>query len=682
MKTRTKNALVTVLGLALGAMNAAQAAPDPVMPSETDHNQENVSSGTPATGPRLPVTPPTPSRHALEFQDEDVPYAASLVKARGGGNIIRVGSDSLTCDHDNLASAISSADDGDIIHLQDATSLYLGQTYNLFNKSLTIRGGFESCTDDTPSGRTTLDSDGGNRLFDILLESSISDEMTVTLENLVIRGASTGGQLGGGGMIVEGRQGALFVSLINVEVQNNELTGENGHGGGINVRVNGDREGPGLMLTMDDDSTLFQNSATGNGGGIACTNQDSYSTDGPLVRLGAVDIVDNSATNGGGIAVRDCANFIYYSGGPLFLFIPSAALASNTATENGGGIFVEDGSQVFINGSQFSGFGDGDHAAHIVLNEAERGGGGYVRGENSLLRFNDAVINGNHADLDGGGLYVDEGSELIMTRNQSGACQPSETSSGVTTVPRCSRINNNYADRDGGAYFVNNDAELAVERTIMTENEADRFGSIIRARSDLDSGQTGTAVFSDSLAYNNVGTTLFYAWTNSDITMNGTTVTDNNEGNHVFRAFTNSGEARVRITSSIIWDPDRPSLMSEGGDGTFTLTSDCLIGHQDREDTDFSSATVYSMINPQLLEYEDKPYFPSPSSPAIDYCDDVSFPGDATDLTDNQRGTAHQGPPIIEPPNSVNNGVYDLGAYETQWEDLPEVIFEDRFEEL
>ena len=679
MKISSTIALGTVLGFALGAISAAQAAPDRLASEEIDQNQETVMASAPASGPRRAVAPPTPSRHDLEVLDEDVPYAASLSAARGTGNIIRVGSDTLECDYNNLFDAISNASDGDTIYLQSTTALYLGSGYNIHNKSLNIRGGFESCIDNSPSGRTTLDANGSRRVFDIWLSPSNSSQMSVTLENLVITGGSTSGGFGGGGVLIDGRQGGLFVSLVNVLVTENETTADR-DGGGVRVLVNGDREGDGLMLTMDNDSEILSNSASGDGGGLACINS-GFSTSGLMIRLGAINLADNSATNGGGMAINGCSQVIYYSGGPVFLIIPTGAMFANTATGNGGGIFVENGGRAFIYGNAAAGFGDSAHAAHMVANNAANGGAAYVTGENSRLRLNDAVVAGNAATGNGGGIFAGDQSSFLMSRPASwnGACQPSESSGGLASVPRCSRARNNSAGERGGAFFSDNGAEVVVERTIMTNNQSDLFGSIMVARSDVDSGLTATIELADSLAYDNQGNTLFYAWTNSDITMRGSTVTDNNAGNHVFRAFT-SQSARVRITNSIIWDPDRTNVMSQGGTGTFNLTNDCLIGHQDAGDTGFSSTSFYSNINPQLIEHEDKPYHPAPTSPAIDYCDGFSVPEDGTDLTNTLRGTAHQGPPTIEPPNSVPGGTFDLGAYETQWEELPDEIFQDRFE--
>ena len=139
---------------------------------------------------------------------------------------------------------------------------------------MTIRGGYDDCLDNSPSGRTVLDANGSGTVFDIWLQTGDPGPMNVVLENLVIRGGDAG-FLGGGGLLVEGRQGQLAVELINTEVTNNNSVS---NGGGIRVAVNASAESSGPILTLDDDSSIVNNTAGGNGGGLACDNPDNHSS--------------------------------------------------------------------------------------------------------------------------------------------------------------------------------------------------------------------------------------------------------------------------------------------------------------------------------------------------------------------------------------------------------------------
>ncbi len=609
-------------------------------------------------------------------EDRLTPSASARLAMRGGSTI-RVGSDATSCDFNNLASAISAANSGDTILLERNVDLYLGGSYNLFNRSLTIRGGYDDCLADSPSGRTILDADGQGRVFDIWLSTGSTSQMDVVLENLSIRGGLSNSSSGGAGLLIEGRQGLLSVDMINVEVINNELI-SSANGGGIRVLVNAPAEGSGALLNIDNASSIQGNSALGNGGGLACDNPGSHAHESTVLRIGAANIVDNSATNGGGLSLNNCRNVFIYNGGPVFLIIPTGVIFANTASEKGGGIYVAGSSVLTMRGSQLSNFGDSAHAAGVVFNTAQLGGGIYNEG--SAVNLDDVVVNGNEAIQDGGGIYTD-GAVTRHRREQDTACQPPETSAGLTSVPRCSRMNANRAtEGTGGGYYVTNDATLHVNRTIITSNDSNLAGSVVRSTTDNGTGP-GVANFRNALVSGNSGATLFYAWQSSEINVAWSTITDNTGSDNVFRAFSTGGdEAIIRVFSSIVWETSG-NVLSVGGTGGLSAIADCVIGHQNLDDTGFTQSFAYSNIDPLLGTVDNKPYFPANVSPAIDYCDGLNADDGEIDLVGVERGSEHQGPAPVVPPSSVVNGTYDLGAYETEWGPQSDELFQDRFED-
>ena len=165
---------------------------------------------------------------------------ASQFAVAGQGNMIRVGSDATDCDYAGLQNAINAASDGDVILLSGSADHHRGNVYSIFTKSLTIRGGYASCTATDPSGRTTLDANEQARVFDIWLPSGEDGLQEVILENLVITNGLSNNS--GGGILVEGRPGAQFVRLKNVQVTNNEAIAS---GGGVAVLINAPRGGAG-----------------------------------------------------------------------------------------------------------------------------------------------------------------------------------------------------------------------------------------------------------------------------------------------------------------------------------------------------------------------------------------------------------------------------------------------------
>lgn len=604
--------------------------------------------------------------------------SGSAVATAAGGAVITVGADAGVCDYVDLQSAINGASSGDIIRVSGSAEVHRGNTYDLFAQSLTIRGGFDSCSAIEPSGRTTLDADGQGRLFDIWLPSNQA-EQTVYLENLLLINGQTSGT--GGGILIEGRKGAQFVSLENVELRSNETSG---NGGGIGMLINGDNAGSGPILYMDDESAIVDNQAGGNGGGFSCSSSGGFSLQGPHVIMDRVSILANQATNGGGMAVQNCQQIDYIGGGTQFLFVTNAAITGNTALESGGGVFVGDGTLLRLRGtsgsSTFIGYlvGDGN-AGRLFANQAANGGGAYVTGEGGHLQFIDAVVDNNSADLDGGGIYVAEDGLVELFRTTFAPdilpCEPEQSSAGELNIPRCSRVRDNTAGRNGGAFYVDA-GQVQVARTIISGNQAATNGSVVAVRgAETNIGQ---ALFDDSLVHGNTGTRLFYAWTNSDILVRWSTITDNNSPNNVFRAFTNTGFAQVRVATSIIWE-DGGNIMTTGGTGDLNTIGECILGHQDLAEID-ATINFYHKANPMLFEADEtRPYYPGPTSPAIDFCHGNQASGDP-DLAGEDRGTPHTGSDLTNPPGWSGLSNYDIGAYETDWDELTDELFGDRFE--
>lgn len=603
--------------------------------------------------------------------------SGAAVANAAGGAVITVGVDAGACDYTDLQSAINGASSGDIIRVSGSAEVHRGNTYELFAQSLTIHGGFDSCTATESTGRTTLDADGQGRLFDIWLPST-SAEQSVYLKNLVLINGSTSGN--GGGIFIEGRQGAQHVNLENVEVRSNTTIS---NGGGIGVVINGNSEGPGAILYVDSESSMLDNEAGLNGGGFSCLNSGNHSMAGLLIVIDRASVFGNQATNGGGISVDRCSQINYTGGGSQFLLFTNGAIAGNTALETGGGVFVDRG-YLQINGlptgSTTAGFPVGDgNAGRVFLNQAADGGGAYATGENGLLVLLDTVVDGNNADFDGGGIYAADGAVVEAYRVNFGSslnpCQPQQSSGGEISIPRCSRLRDNSAGRNGGALYVDS-GEIQVARTIISGNEAASNGSVVAVRGETT--DLGKALFDDSLVHSNTGTRLFYAWTNSDILVRWSTITDNNSPNSVFRAFTNTGFAQVRVASSIIWE-DGGNIITTGGGGDLNTFGECIIGHQDLAQVD-ATINFYHRANPMLFEADEtRPYFPGPTSPAIDFCHGNQASGEP-DLAGEDRGTTHAGSPLTNPPSWSGTGTYDIGAYETDWDELTDELFSDRFE--
>jgi len=190
-------------------------------------------------------------------------------------------------------------------------------------------------------------------------------------------------------------------TLQNVTVKNNELTSTDVNdwrkgGGGIFFTNHTN----GATLTIIGGSIEGNNARNFNGGGIYITTERDNYVNGTLTLKDGARISGNTATNGGGIAVR---------GSKLFMegnttTVGGSGTDQNTAADHGGGVYVQKGIFTMSGGK-------------ITGNQARRGGGvsGGDKAEivvkgSSEISENTATINGT---LAGGG--IDASYKLIVT---------------------------------------------------------------------------------------------------------------------------------------------------------------------------------------------------------------------------------------------------------------------------
>ncbi|MCB0208432.1 MAG: DUF5123 domain-containing protein [Anaerolineae bacterium] len=163
---------------------------------------------------------------------------------------------------------------------------------------------------------------------------------------------------------------------------------------------------------------------SGNGGGIL--------SQADLLTLTTVDVISNSATNGGGLYIGPNATATGFDG----------EITDNQATNDGGGIYVASGGDVSIAGG-FPIFG----------NEAGGDGGGiYYEGVNLYIR--NKQINENSAD-NGAGIYA-VGSGTMLLENPN--------------------FYNNQATTDGGGFYYAGSGSPRLHHATIRENSAGNQG--------------------------------------------------------------------------------------------------------------------------------------------------------------------------------------------------------------
>ena len=609
----------------------------------------------------------------LAFEDPDSP-PQPVHPQRGAG--ITVGPDPVSCDYTSLQDAIFDVTGDATILLADGIN-HSGESYNIFpqGSSLTIRGGFDSCdAGSTPSGRTTIDTGGTGRPFTIVYTAEADDPTReVSLENLVLTG---GVGDTGGGLRVIGRPGRLRVELRNVEITGNSHTGANGHGGGLQIRVTGKDVGvTAAMVDVDGDSRITSNTAAGKGGGVYCENFEPLSNVGSSLSMDSTLVAFNSAANGGGIAIDACYGVRLKTGGPIELvngsFFRTGGIIGNEADTRGGGILVENGALVFVSGGASD---HPDHAAMILANSAEVGGGVAVR-SGANIQLENVFVENNSAAVAGGGIRIED-AFLYMSRDQApGACEPTiGNGTSVLVRPLCSRLLNNESGGRGGAISAKGATQADFARTRIQGNSAGDEGSAVAAgNSSLDSGAGPDVYLENVLLTGNSGIGVIRVGNNATVSALHTTFADNGPTPVARLSAVTDRTAQFSVFSSILGHPS--PLVQSFGDGTTSAQARCVISQVSIGQSGFDTAEYYSEIDPGFRNAGNQDFHLSLDSPAIDYCDGQNAPN--TDgLDGNARGQLWTGPAPIAPPDSPG-GFYDLGAYEAIFNDL---LFEDRFE--
>ncbi|MDR2524421.1 MAG: right-handed parallel beta-helix repeat-containing protein [Candidatus Nomurabacteria bacterium] len=232
---------------------------------------------------------------------------------------------------------------------------------------------------------------------------------------------------------------AKDLTISNVTLTGNTVTTSN-YGGGLSLTTNGATGA--LRKVRIENSNISDNTVMGRGGGVWVV--DYYD-----LTIHDTTIKNNQAnTHGGGVAMN--ANSRLTLSG-------NTEISGNSAGEMAGGADVLDANATLAVGGNGGGItmGNGSAAdpsqltirdnAKVNNNTATANGGGLYVGGNLLavtIRDN-AQINGNKARQDGGGLYVGAGR--------------SATDMNEVRISGDAQIMNNQAGRNyGGAFFGNN----------------------------------------------------------------------------------------------------------------------------------------------------------------------------------------------------------------------------------
>ena len=266
----------------------------------------------------------------------------------------------------------------------------------------------------------------------------------------------------GGGVYING---GTFTMNGTAIIQDNKATGTNGHacGGGVYVNSTGKFDmGDTATIQGNNASTTDTNSAAG-GGGV-------YVNGGTFTMTGTAKIQGNTTTStdsvktpsgGGGVFVIAGGTFTM-SGGSI------GGTEANSANEAdlGGGVYVGVNADTGEKGSFTMGGGT------IKGNTATQNGGGvYVNG--GTFTMNGGGITGNESDGNGGGVYLDDTNAKVTLNNTSS-------------------ISGNVVAGEGGGVYVGNGTFTLSGSPNISRNGLDGLNNVyLTSRKTISIGAEG-----------------------------------------------------------------------------------------------------------------------------------------------------------------------------------------------
>lgn len=209
----------------------------------------------------------------------------------------------------------------------------------------------------------------------------------------------------GGGVISAG----TYLKLYGGTISNN--TADKRGGGvftnmtltisdGITITGNKSEQGGGIY-TYDEDITINGGNITGNtatyGGGVY--HIGDYRTCDTLTISGSATITWNTATDGGGVYVESGKNTSNWNKGQGALQINGGSITNNTATGNGGGVYINKRGLLTITGGNVT-----DNTATV------NGGGLYFNGESKKFNISGNInVTGNKKSGKANNIYLPNG---------------------------------------------------------------------------------------------------------------------------------------------------------------------------------------------------------------------------------------------------------------------------------
>lgn len=516
---------------------------------------------------------------------------------------LTVGSDAA-CTHPDLESAIAAAaangvEDEIRVAVPSAADVEL----EIIEDTLTLRGGYTTCGDASPGGRTTLvgRDDPQSRVLAI---SSVVGVQRVSLFDFDIQRAVG---THGGGIVVFGDK-SITLKLTRVRVRGHRAS----RGAGIDM--SGPLAGPKLLELADSE---VSDNAAETGGGVYCNP-------------GRVDvgvggrIAGNRAQYGGGVAGRFCQVIVTGDS--------STSLSDNVAVVDGGGAYLASNGLLASQRTLAAATGP------IIENNLAGGNGGAVfLGSGQTASFSDSVVRGNRAGDSGGVVFAASGSVDFF---RSG--RPCALLDCGTVIGNRAGANKLTPGRGGVVAFSGGSQGFGIDRQIVSGNSARRGGLV------WCDDCSGMGAVSNSVLANNFGAEeLIRTGVSPLFVITGTTIVDNRN----LLGIVDNSTQEVWLDDSILADP--VPLIAHGSQAATTTRVTCSI-LDPLSPPGTIEANVLRTGDPGFVSAALADYSLREDSVAIDFCV-RPFSTPAVDLPGTPRGLQFRSDPGRR---------FDAGAFE------------------
>lgn len=414
-------------------------------------------------------------------------------------------------------------------------------------------GSIDASLTDVRLSENTAGTGGGIYLLSDSGGSLILRNVSV-MDNKAVNGASGSG----GGIWMQNRSSSLpvLLHLNNSWIERNQASS---NGGGLAIYG-----GPGEFSFLGIDTSISENTAIMQGGGIQMGNSGSASID-----FTTVTIANNSTQGPGG--------GLYYSNtsaaASQTITMQSLEISGNTAGTEGGGLRLSSGNAALIatltdctvtsntartsSGGGIWGGGTQDTlvlngTTQVISNISEEGNGGgiYFNSDNGAVLLNDnCTINGNHADV-----------RPSKTGNHGGGiCLVP----GSLTVNDSAEISGNSALKYGGGISAAQQSVISLQGGSVHSNVSSVYGGGIWIHDESTFTMSGGSVYNNEAGY---GGGIYNSQDSRILLIQGSIL-----GNHasIGGGIYNEAASVVTLTSDIIFGEGTQNTVSSYGPGIY-----------------------------------------------------------------------------------------------------------------